>query len=150
MIRTVPKSMIDEIWPAVEPLLKAAIGHHPFLTVEDLHGLVRDVDGADLLVAIEDGRVLGAAAIEIQAFEHARTGHILACGGLDGFYERQLPAMTDALEAWALVRDCLAISMLGRPGWAKFVSRRGWQVMPTVAAWRMLRSEPHAAAGSSA
>jgi hypothetical protein len=86
---------------------------------------------------------MGAAVIEIEEYPNMRTGTVIALGGSVGFYERALSLMTDQLEQWCRDRDCDSISMLGRPGWSKFVSQREWNVMPTVAAWKELKAMPH-------
>jgi hypothetical protein len=138
MIHIVPKHMVEEIWEGVEPLLAAALEHNPFLQVADLKDMAGGRPDVDLLVAVEEARIAGAAVIELQEYPRCRTGHVLALGGSEGFFVRHLPAMTDALERWSNERGAQSISMLGRPGWTRFVSRRGWQVMPAIGAWKQL------------
>jgi hypothetical protein len=138
-IHIVPRELVSELWPACAPLLDAALERNPFLAVEELQRILMERAGIELLVAVDGGRIIGAAVIELEQYPTRLTGNVIALGGSAGFYERALPAMTDRLEQWCVDRGCDSISMLGRPGWTKFVSRRGWQVSPTVAAWKQLK-----------
>src|SRR6478609_363856 len=138
-IHVVPRNLVDELWPAAAPLLASALERNPFLGIEELRK-VMGREGSALLIAVDKEQIIGAAAIELERFPARLIGTVIALGGVNGFYERALPEMTDRLEQWCVEQGCDSISMMGRPGWSKFVSRRGWQVMPTVAAWKELRT----------
>lgn len=141
-IHQVPTSMIADFWPECAPLLAAALDRHPFLGIDDLRGLLEAGNGTDLFVANVDGRILGAAAIEVVIYPSKRTGNVIALGGSRGFYELALPQMVDRLEKWCRDNLCSSISMLGRPGWAKFITQRGWHVLPSLAGWKELDTMP--------
>lgn len=148
-IRTAPKSLVADLWPFVGPLLAEALDRHPFMLVDELRDIVRERDDVDLLVAYQDARILGAAVIELQQFPTTSTGHVLALGGRYGFYRNGLEQLTHALEGWCAAHGCDNISALGVPGWTKFMSRRGWQLMPAVAAWKKITPEVRAASGGA-
>lgn len=137
-IYAVPTALVPELWDAAKPFLALALEYHPFLTAQGL--LQRILAGeAQLIVAVEKS-MLGAAAMEIVAYPHETVGNIIAMGGVPGFYQKYLTPFTDHLEQWCKQRQCQKIGMLGRRGWVKFVTKRGWKTQEAIAAWKELPS----------
>lgn len=135
---TVNAALIPDLWPGVEPLLKRALKFHPFMTTDGLLRLLLSGMAA-LIVAVEDERILCAAVMERTDYPETSVGNVIVLAGERGTYRHHMDEITDYLESWCRAHGCGTISMLGRPGWSKFVGRRGWSIHPYVSAWKALQ-----------
>lgn len=134
---TVPVGLVEELWPQAGPMLARALEHHPYVDADDLLRILL-AGHADLIVASEHGRIICAAVMEQVAYPGTMVGNVLALAGEFGIYRKHMDAITDYLEQWSRERGCSSIGMLGRPGWRKYVTRRGWTIRPCIAACRTL------------
>lgn len=136
-LHTVPVALVPDLWPAVEKLLARAVKWHPFLSVDGLKAIILS-GHADLIVAIQDEHIFCAAVMEAVQYPGTKVGNVLVLAGERGTYARHIDAITDYLETWCAAHGCANIGMTGRPGWLKFVTRRGWRTQRYVSAWRVV------------
>jgi len=137
MIRDIPTHLVETFWPLAEPFLSEALEVHPHLDPEGLRSLL--LSGmAELLVLLEGDRIIGAVVMEAQRYPTKMVGNIVALGTENGAWRTHGEAVTDALEQWCRARNLGTLNMLGRAGWSKFVTRRGWHTQPSLVAWKEL------------
>lgn len=134
----IPSSLVPDVWEAAVPFVSRALEYHPYLKAEGL--LAQILAGRAQLILVTNGEgVVGAAVMEAIHYPPITVGNVVVLGGVRGFYRRYLDDVTDHLERWSVTHGCAKIGMLGRPGWAKYVTRRGWATQPVLAAWKDLR-----------
>ncbi len=137
MIREIPSELLRPLWSVVEPLLKEALVPHPFLDAEDVLWLA--LNGKAYVIAVLDHeRVAGAIVMELHQYPKRRIGNILALAGEVGSMERFSDEVESFLIEWCRQNSLDSLGMLGRPGWSKVLSRRGWQTQPICTAWKNL------------
>lgn len=134
---TVPAPLVRELWPEAGPMLARALEFHPFINADDLLQVLL-AGRADLILATEDGRIMCAAVMEKHVYPRVSVGNVLALAGEFGTYRKHMDEITAYLEQWCREHGCEKIGMLGRPGWRRYVARRGWRVLPCVAAHKAL------------
>lgn len=132
-IYTVPIGLVSDLWAPAERLLARAFKFHPFL---DSSGALRILlaGRADLILAVEDGNIVSAAIMEAIQYPTECVGNVLALAGERGVYREHMSTITDYLEQWSREHGCNKIGMVGRTGWMRFVSRRGWKTQPCLMA----------------
>jgi hypothetical protein len=136
-IRDIPQHLVETFWPLVEPFLSEALEVHPHLEADGLRALL--LSGmAELLVILEADCIIGAVVMETQRYPTKMVGNIVALGLDTGSWKTKGDAVTDALEQWCRSRNLGTLNMLGRAGWSKFVTRRGWRTQPSLLAWKEL------------
>lgn len=133
----VPVSLVAELWPVVAPLLSKAIKHHPYMATDDALAILLAGRG-DLILALDEGRVLCAAIMEAIQYPNEKVGNVLALAGERGVYREHMSEITDYLEQWSRKHGCHKIGMVGRPGWLKFVRHRGWETQRCLSASKEL------------
>lgn len=138
MIREIPIALIKPIWKAMEPHFAEALKPHPFLDSEGLLWLALN-ERAYLVAVLDDERVAGVIALDIQQYPKKRVGNVLALGGETGSMERFADEVETFLVEWCHANSLDSLGMLGRPGWGKTLARRGWQVQSIVCAWKDVR-----------
>ncbi len=81
MIRAVPVHLVNDLFPAIEKHVTAALDFHPFLTADDLRTLL--LNGyAQLFIALGEGRrVEGFAIMEVIRYPSRKVATVLAAGG---------------------------------------------------------------------
>jgi len=108
---------IDEFWPHVAPLIKAAM----------VRGAITDV--AEVIDAVLAGRALvwiawngvtirAAAVTQLSTVHHARFCTIVACGGE---HRHEWLPLIAGLERYAKSENCIAIRIFGRRGWERLL-----------------------------
>lgn len=114
-VQTVAPEFIYQVWPQVEAFFKAA---EPFgvgdCTVDQLK--LQLVSGLNtLLVATEDGKIMGAAAMSVTNLPNHRVATIASAGG-KGIAK---PEVLAQVEAWAKLQGATKIRV-----WAKDAQAR--------------------------
>lgn len=137
MIREIPQHLVETFWPLVKPFLCEALETHPHLEADGLRALLL-TGMAELLVVLEEGRIIGSVVMEAQRYPTKMVGNIVALGMQKGVWKTHGDAVTDALEQWCRDRNLGTLNMLGRAGWSRFVTRRGWRTQPSLVAWKEL------------
>lgn len=109
----VDPSKAKEMWPHVEPMLRAAIDRTRLSLFADLE---RDVlKGHALLWLAWNGEAIEAvAATALHPTEGGLVCSILACGGSD--MRRWLP-LIEQIETYAKAEGCARCRIVGRKGW---------------------------------
>lgn len=137
MIHEIPPQLAEGFWPMVEPLLANALRFHPHLSLSGLrHVLVTSM--AELVILVENDRIIGAAVMESVKYPSKSVGNIVALGTQTGVWKTHGEAFTEALEQWCKRRGLSTLHMLGRAGWSRFVTRHGWKTQPSLIAWKEL------------
>lgn len=133
----IPREMVTDVWSAVEPMLSKAMKHHPHL---DSPGLLKLLvaNFAQLMIATEDGRILGAIVMERTAYPDRVVGNVVAFGGEYGVYRKYVNDIAAHCEAWSRKHGCDTIGFVGRPGWTRFALRHGGKQVRLVHAWKSL------------
>lgn len=119
-----------DLWPQVAGWLDGALAKtHSLLTVEDLQRNVRN--GSMRLWAVSQNDSLVAAFVtEIVRGGRGGAVNVIALGG-KGLVE-WLDDVIESLDAYARANDCLYVVEMGRSGWNRALSRRGWVPGPNV------------------
>lgn len=136
-VREVPPNLADTFWPLVESFLEKALRVHPHLKIGGLRELVMS-GMAELVVAVNEERIIGAVAMEAQQYPNKAVGNVIALGTETGAWKEHGIAITQALEQWCKSRNLGTLHMLGRAGWSRFVTRHGWRTKPLLVAWKEL------------
>lgn len=131
----IPRELLEDFWPLISGFLDRALVHHPFLELAGLEQLVKDAR-ATLFVLREGERLIGAFVLEALDYPHVRVGNVVAAGWEGGEFERHAVAVEQHFAAWARALGCRKITMLGRPGWTRFLQREGWHTMPLIASFK--------------
>lgn len=135
----VPREMIGDLWPAIEPMLAKVIPHHPFMTTA---GIFENIQAGHTaaVIAVRSGKVVAACVLEQISFPRGATvGNIYMLGAPVGFY-RHMPALLEFLETWARDKGCDYLSFTGRRAWRKLCEKLGWRWQDCVHGWRQLRA----------
>lgn len=136
-IYDVPTHVVPDVWEAAKSYLSSALDYHPFLDSSSL--LVLLLSGRGQLMIGVDGKIVGAAVMErVEYPSGAIVGNIIAMGADPGSSKNYLDQAFEHCEKWCKAHGCDTIGLLGRRGWAKLVTRKGWMVQPGISAWRHL------------
>ena len=119
----------EEFWPELQPLIERALKYDPFHTVgiEELRlqfgtGYSRVFIGADEA----NQELLMATVIQLHLLGSGeRVLHIVTTAG--GDLSRWLQELIDTMIATAKAENCESITIAGRPGWARKLSRLGFK-----------------------
>lgn len=119
----------EEFWPELEPLILRALHYDPFHTVgvNELRqqfgtGYSRVFIGADE----GNQELLMATVIQLHMLGSGeRVLHIVTTAGGDS--SRWLPELIDAMIALGKEENCESITVAGRPGWARKLSKIGFR-----------------------
>ena len=104
---------VDEFWPHVSPLLKAACQRTKLNAFADIEADI--LSGRSLLWMAWNGRAVESAAATILInSEIGKVCIITVCGGSD--LERWLP-LIDQIEGYAKAEGCKRLRIFGRKGW---------------------------------
>lgn len=140
-IYRVPARLLPDLWPAIAPHAVAACEHHPFLDAEDLLQILLAGRGQLFLVTCHSGQesgqegVFGFAVMEVLQYPSCRVANLLAAGGERGFLGVLTGELLEELKRWSAEQGAVALSAMGRPGWARVASRLGWHVRESASIW---------------
>lgn len=110
----VPRGRLNEIWPAVEPLLRPAMERSGEMPISDL--LAALYQGRFVLWLAWGAGLEAAAVTEIADTINGRVCCIVACGGRDR--DRWI-GLRARLEHYARSEGCRQMRIYGRKGWAR-------------------------------
>lgn len=150
MIRDIPTDLVETFWPLVKPLLARALEYHPHLTADGLQAVL--MYGAGHLSVVLDGsdEIVGAFVMEPQPYPTEfvpdegqeyptkKVGNVLACATEVGAWKTHGDSIVQHMEQWCRERKFDSLHMLGRAGWSRFLTRRGWVTQPSLVAWKEL------------
>lgn len=136
-LHTVGAALLEDLWPAATPLIERGCEWHPLLNAQDIVAILR-AGRADLIICVEEGHIIAAAVMDVVQLSTARIGNVLCFAGEFGVYRNYLCAIMDYLEQWSRDHGCNKMCIVGRPGWRKFLNRRGWNLQPCITASRTL------------
>jgi hypothetical protein len=111
----VDPARVAEIWPRVEPLIRAACEK---MQLSDLAVLARQLCAGEALLwlAWEPPDIKAAAVTQITLCNGSKLCTIIACGGHG--MQAWLPLLAE-IDAYAKQQDCRAMRILGRAGWSR-------------------------------
>lgn len=113
-----------DVWDSLRGWLAEAMSYHPVMDVVDLYHVCMS-GRAQVVVVIDEGRVRGAAVIEVVEFPSNRVSNVIALGGERGFLDRYLAPVVRHLTGWSQRRGCDTMMAHGRSGWARALKRFG-------------------------
>lgn len=117
LIRGIPHSLIERMWPFAEPYVKRALDHAAGeITPDDLKKgcLSRDIQ---LWMVSKDSRVVGAATTEIIVYPNKKHCRVITIAGSQ--FEDWVDQMDAALAQWAASIGCDALEAHVRKGFVK-------------------------------
>ena len=115
----VDPARVDDIWPLVVPLLRAAISRTGLSAFADLEDDLRRGDALLWLAASGEESaptIEAAASTRLQLTDAGKVCVITACSGKD--MSRWLPLLA-GIEAYAKDEGCWCIRIFGRKGWVR-------------------------------
>lgn len=141
-IYDVPRETVTDFWSAIEPMLAKALKRHPYLTMGGLLWMLTS-NMAALILMTDGGKIVGACVMTRDAYPDEGgapyyVGNVLAFAGEYGVFHKYIDEIQAHCETWARARGCATIGFVGRPGWTRFVLRKGGHLLPLVHAWRQL------------
>jgi hypothetical protein len=130
MVSAVESSMVEVMWPLLEPMILPALEHsNGELDVDT----VRDnlIDKIFLAVTVSLGASIESVLVlEINEFVTGKKIMNIALGcGFLGPFRKDLLKVLDEL---AFEKGCEEIYIIGRPGWAKELKNDGFNTIHTV------------------
>ena len=116
----------EHLWPDLEPHVGQAIVRDPYLSIS-----VAEIDQqlrggfAQMLVAVDDGQILGATVVQMFKRGDKRILHILTTAGVN--LDSWLADMLTEIEKVAAAQGIDAITLSGRPGWTRTLRPFGYR-----------------------
>ncbi len=92
-------------------------------------------DYDDVVAAVQTGQMqfwpapLGCAVTEIVLYPKMKALHVFLAGADD---MEQLLDMIESAVAWGREQGCTSMTIAGRQGWSKILSKLGWKTVMTV------------------
>lgn len=124
-----PEPINADSWPAIFALLKPAIEHGADATVTEL---IDDLlaNNAQLWVKRKGGDPIAAAVSELNRTPrgHIVHGRLLAGKGMALWVDE----LIDCIAEHARYVGAIGITITGRKGWSRVLSRRGWRERAVV------------------
>ena len=115
-------------WVAVRPEVERALDHDPMQSVdaEELETLVFSGHARVLLAFDDDGTIQCAAVVQLMELPNAdRVIHVTTTAGRAR--DEWLASLIDKFQQLAREEGCTAVTMAGRPGWAKVLPAYGFR-----------------------
>jgi hypothetical protein len=138
VIHRVPRELVEDLWPALEPHAKAALEYHPFMDEQDLLLLV-NTGHVTLFIALDKGAVQGFGAMEVIEYPRRKVANCIACGGERGFLSAAIHELLPALKRWGSEQGADTFAILGaRPGWLRALRDEGGNAAEFVTWWTRL------------
>lgn len=116
-----------EFWPEIRPFVSRALKYDVFnqFKISDIERQVRE-GFARVMICTAGEQLVAAHVLQIfKAIGGERVLHVLATAGDDSHL--WMRALTDELEKLARTEGATAITMAGRPGWAKKLTKLGFK-----------------------
>lgn len=121
-LHVMARAAADESWPLLAPLFESALSHgEGELSTDDIRELVRD-ERAFVLIAVDKGQMLAAAAVEIVAYPRFKVANIIATGGNRVFLRREELAWVGQI---ARDMGCAKVQTYCRPSMARLLGKLG-------------------------
>jgi hypothetical protein len=140
LIHLVSTQLVPELWPIIEPHVKRACDHHPFMESQDVLDLLyRGL--LTLFVATGDGKVTGFAVMEVVQYPRRKVANVLAAGGEHGFLSVAVHELLPVLKAWAVEQGADTFALTGRPGWVRMLKKLGFESVTHITMWAHLDVE---------
>ena len=110
-------------WPLVKDAIQEALGRDGGrLSIDDMYALIKNNDMQ--LWAIHDGSIHAVMTTEIINYKQMRSVRIITVTGKDS--EQWLDLLIETIDAWGAENGATAIEFVGRKGWEKVLSNRGF------------------------
>ena len=123
----VPAESALEFWSEVEPFVIRALAYDEMNSTST--GKLRDqvsTGFARVLVCSDDDKLISATIVQLHKnVLDERILHVVATAGQDG--DDWFPILFEGLKDMARAEECDAITMSGRPGWARKLTRYGFK-----------------------
>ena len=116
-----------EFWPELEPFVIEALAYDLYNSIT-LNDLKRQVETgyARTLLCADDDRLLSVTILQLFKNTHdERILHVVCTAGEDS--NVWLATLIEALQDMAKQESCDAVTMAGRPGWARKLTRYGFK-----------------------
>lgn len=141
-IYDVPRDMVTDFWSAIEPMISRAMEHHPYLQAGGVLWMLNQ-DLARLFIMTESRKITAACVMSRDQYPCAdgtplAVANVIAFAGDYGVYRNHVDEIDNHMTAWARTHGCRKIGFVGRPGWTRYVLRRGGKLLPLVHASRSL------------
>ena len=114
------------LWPELSKHVEAAIQRDPYLSITTAE-IGKQLDGgfAQMLVAVEDEKILGVLVVQMFKRGEKRILHILTTAG--EYLAKWIAPMLDEVESLAADQNIDAITLSGRPGWTRTLRPFGYR-----------------------
>ncbi len=116
-----------EFWPELEPFVIDALSYDLYnsITLAKLKHQI-ETGYARTLLCADDDRLLSVTIIQLFKNTHdERILHVVCTAGADS--NLWLGILIEALQSMAHEQKCDAVTMAGRPGWARKLTRYGFK-----------------------
>ena len=116
-----------EFWPELEPFVTDALSYDLYNSVT-LDELKRQIETgyARTLLCADDARLQSVTIVQLFKNTHdERILHVVCTAGEDS--NAWLATLIDSLRDMAKQESCDAVTMAGRPGWARKLTRYGFK-----------------------
>ncbi len=116
-----------EFWPELEPYVIEALSYDLYNSIT-LPQLKRQIETgfARTLLCADDDRLLSVTILQLFKNTHdERILHVVCTAGQDS--NAWLTELIDMLQSMALEQQCDAVTMAGRPGWARKLRHYGFK-----------------------
>lgn len=132
IISAIPVTLIDVVWPQVEPLLMMPIDvSHGECDIEVIYQQLKN--GNILLLTVSDGPdIIAVMTLEVRVFDSGlRTLYVPLIGGTD--MEKWLSRAMSIVKAIAKDFDCTELRGVAvRKGWLRVLKNAGWEEVSTT------------------
>lgn len=139
-IHLVPNRLVEDLWPAFEGHVKAALKHHPFIDADDLRNILYAGHG-QLFVHVDEPKVTGFAVMEVVQYPRRKVASVLAAGGEQGFLSAAIHELLPELKKWGAQQGADTFAISGRPGWLRALRGEGFESVSHVTLWAHLDVE---------
>ena len=120
-------AQVLEFWDEIEPHMARALSYDTYNTISVAQLKDQVSNGwARVLICGEDSRILAVTVAQrYRGHDDERLLHVIATGGEES--HRWLARLSDHLNAMAASEKCTAVTMAGRPGWARKLTKLGYR-----------------------
>lgn len=133
-IHLVPTHLVPDLWDAIEPHVESACKDLPFLSSQDIEGLLY-AGRCQLFIHVADAKVTGFAVMDVIYFPSRKVANVLAAGGDKGFLSAAILELLPELKKWGAQQGADTFAISGRPGWLRVLRDHGFQSITHVTLW---------------